>query len=585
MFAKGAVILSSEMLNKYPTNESHRAQRIGCVAAVALCAFLIFWTLLPNGIVVMNDDFGYLRSVLLTASKHRPWTDDWLEPWAVSLSVISASVFKITGSFRLAIHGVQCLAFVGLCLTALHLLRQRQHSIGTAPLLTFVLCLCPTILWKSLEFTALVIYVPCLVMAIGAANRNRWGIFAVCACIALSSRQSALAWFAIPAIAVLQSLRTPPGEWFARSRGPMLACLAGGATWCACEFGMNQTHARQVMTAAMWGSFQPRSMIGWLAFALLLGLVCIGAANGLRWLDRNSEHRRDGRSGFRPTWYGLIVTALIVILISLEVHAKVQFEHDLYRSNAGGFYVGSWIAIAVAGWLVRPFRLDLRCVGGALASALLVSLRPATWDYYWIDTALLAFFAVSDAAPGATTIESNHLVLRRRSLIHRLAAFVVLAAMLLPSARWLGRVKAISDDCRAKEVLLEHSLRAGEILPSQLSEAPFGFKGWHLFPYFIKTSEGTTAYIAKFQDYLSEGSLTWETRGADNPNPISEPETIVRAEIFPIGWSGTKHQFILRHQASETPAPVKIDYTHYSFEAFPLNDAEWREWKYHPATR
>jgi len=133
---------------------------------------------------------------------------------------------------------------------------------------------------------ARVIYVPCLAMAIGAANRNRWGIFAACACVAFSSRQSALAWFAIPAIAVLQSPRTLPGEWFARSRGPLLACLAGGTTWAACEFGMNQTHARQVMTTAMWDSFQLRSVIGWLGFALLLGLVCIGSANGLRWLER-----------------------------------------------------------------------------------------------------------------------------------------------------------------------------------------------------------------------------------------------------------------------------------------------------------
>jgi hypothetical protein len=40
---------------------------------------------LPALVVVFNDDFGYLRSMLHTIRHARPWTDDWLEPWAASL--------------------------------------------------------------------------------------------------------------------------------------------------------------------------------------------------------------------------------------------------------------------------------------------------------------------------------------------------------------------------------------------------------------------------------------------------------------------------------------------------------------------
>jgi len=73
---------------------------------IAIGASLSLWAMLPDGVVVLNDDFGYLRSVLLTAAKGRPWTDDWLEPWAASLSCISALIFKVSGSFRLATQGL-----------------------------------------------------------------------------------------------------------------------------------------------------------------------------------------------------------------------------------------------------------------------------------------------------------------------------------------------------------------------------------------------------------------------------------------------------------------------------------------------
>jgi hypothetical protein len=161
-------------------------------------------------------------------------------------------------------------------------------------------------------------------------------------------------------------------------------------------------------------------------------------------------------------------------------------------------------------------------------------------------------------------------------LIRQTGAVVVLAALLACSAQWLDRTKMIWDDGWARESLLEQSLRAGEILPSQLAGAPFGFRGWHLYPYLIKTREGATANLAKFQDYVSEDSLIWETRGADNPNPIPDPKTVVRTGLYPIGWKRTKQQFILR-RASGTAAPLAIDYARFHFEPFPLNDDEWRK--------
>jgi hypothetical protein len=55
----------------------------------------------------MSDDVGYLRSIVETFHHGRPWTDDWLEPWAFSLSAASALLFWLTGHFYLATRGLQ----------------------------------------------------------------------------------------------------------------------------------------------------------------------------------------------------------------------------------------------------------------------------------------------------------------------------------------------------------------------------------------------------------------------------------------------------------------------------------------------
>src|SRR4051812_26302714 len=67
---------------------------------------LLIWLLLPSGVIAINDDFGYLRSVIQTIQHGRPWTDDWLEPWAASLSLFAGLLFRATGSFSFAIHGL-----------------------------------------------------------------------------------------------------------------------------------------------------------------------------------------------------------------------------------------------------------------------------------------------------------------------------------------------------------------------------------------------------------------------------------------------------------------------------------------------
>src|SRR4051812_29888375 len=105
-------------------NRDSRAWLLVLAMGTIGCA-MIMWMTQPTSVVPVDDDFGYLRSVIETIQHQRPWTDDWLEPWAASLSLVVAGVHQLTGSFKLATHGVQSV-FAGLTFLGCSLILARR---------------------------------------------------------------------------------------------------------------------------------------------------------------------------------------------------------------------------------------------------------------------------------------------------------------------------------------------------------------------------------------------------------------------------------------------------------------------------
>jgi hypothetical protein len=219
-------------------------------SATAVFAVIQF-SLLPHGVIAYNDDFGYLRSIVETAARHSPWTDDWLEPWAASLSAISAAVWRLTGSFRAAVHGTQVIAISLGYLAASALFVRRGFSVVASLAVSALLLSMPTILWKDLEFTGFFLNVACLLAAVYFIEHRRWGWFAAAAAVALASRQSAIAWLALPGWAIIKVLwkRANLRSLFS----PLVAILAVCACYAVCSIALNRTHAQEVMTSAMCG--------------------------------------------------------------------------------------------------------------------------------------------------------------------------------------------------------------------------------------------------------------------------------------------------------------------------------------------
>jgi hypothetical protein len=138
---------------------------IACWIAASLFGLFLYGTL-PAGVAVYNDDFGYLRSVLETLEHGRPWTNDWLEPWAASFSTLSALVFLAGGDARLAMHGLLgLLGAVGFA-AGCALWKARGHRAAPALALAALVSTVPTLLWKSVEFTAFALHLPCLLLAL-----------------------------------------------------------------------------------------------------------------------------------------------------------------------------------------------------------------------------------------------------------------------------------------------------------------------------------------------------------------------------------------------------------------------------------
>lgn len=65
--------------------------------------FLV-WLALPDRVVAIDDDFGYLRSIQETWQHGRSWTHSFLVPFSASTSVLVCLGFAVTGSMAFAVH-------------------------------------------------------------------------------------------------------------------------------------------------------------------------------------------------------------------------------------------------------------------------------------------------------------------------------------------------------------------------------------------------------------------------------------------------------------------------------------------------
>ena len=545
-------------------------------AVVAVAAGVFLFLLLPSEVTTVGDDFGYYKSIVETIQHARPWTDGWLEPWAASLSVISALIFRATGNFLLATYGLQSVLFgAGLTLFVV-LLMDRGHTRRGAVVMAFLLGGMPTILWKSAEFTGMVLYLPCLLGAILAAERRRWIWFFSAWAIAVATRQNAVAWLIMPVWEVLQSALT------SRKRLdkclPEVYCVIGGLAFFALlMLGMNKSHAQTVITEHILDHLALLRVLKIAAIGGLAYLIAAGcSAMQLRLLGRLSPSRASAIAQM-----GVLGIFLAVAFWRIDPRQWVLFEHSSYNGAAGCCYFLVLIGIGMVGWVGRGIKHHSKLAVYALANLVLLCLRADLWDYYLSD--IIVFGLLSVSTPSAPV---GLLATERRGR----AWFNVLAVTLWTAGAVFNLWNALQfklrlDLAHGTNSVVEHAFREGKVTPMQLYGTTFGFVAWHLQPYFATHEGRNDPKIAHFWNYLLY-SINIRTRGSGVINsfepfksaPPPDSSRWIRSEKHTVLWMFEAEFFLERAIPISNPPPhVPMRMESYHRIPYPLDNNEWRQ--------
>src|SRR5207249_1078082 len=107
------------------------------------------------------------------------------------------------------------------------------------------------------------------------------------------------------------------------------------------------------------------------------------------------------RARLVPASLRLLAASAVIACCVLDPREYVGVEHALLSERDGTVYLSLACGISALGWLLGGFRLRPQLAFASAGSAALVCLRYPVWDYYLVDVAVLAFFAVSTSDGGA----------------------------------------------------------------------------------------------------------------------------------------------------------------------------------------
>jgi hypothetical protein len=532
-------------------------------AAIALfvAAFVPHWT------ITFNDDVGYLRSVVETIQHRRPWTDEFLEPWSMSLSLVSAAIYEVTGRFSFATVGLQCiLPALSFVFAARFLLRVTGTAVLAALVPAAVLTF-PTLLWKQAEFTALIVYIPALFAALWATSARRWFVFGLAYAIAVGSRQSAVAWLALPVAFAAHALWRGEGRCAIRPA----VVVVGGLVWFgALQQYANDTHARRFITANLLWSIDARVFAVNIAVSALVVATVAGVAALIAFVAQPGGRKRPGP--WRRTACVLVGLALLACVPFVARSIPLSFEHPLFDNTWAATYLRGLVVVGAAGWLVSAPRIAGPLACAAAAAAGLASMRAELWDYYLLDAAIFILWGAFAGSPSAGAFASGP----ARSRIWIAAA--VLGGIIGAHVAATGALKRSLDERAAACAVLEKALRAEWMKPTELSHAPFGFVAWHLFPYYVRHDGADSANLAGFGIYVGQHVVdvcTDPVRRSERRRQLPADRDHAFSEVRPRGWFRYARYYLVRRSDS-VPPEVTLKWSEYRYVPFPLNDDEWR---------
>jgi hypothetical protein len=518
---------------------------------------------------VLNDDFAYLRSVVETLQRGRPWTDEWLEPWSAGLSLAAASIFKLTGSFYAATYGLMAVSATWAFAAGCELLHRRGLGALRSVLVTAGALALPTIFWKQVQFTGLVLYLPCLLTALWAADTRRWGLFLAVWIVAFATRQSALLWGVLPLFALVAELKK--GCSGQNERYKLAVVLAAGVgAFGLVALTMNKTAAQAAITDSMWAQWSlaqaaRATCIAAVAFLLFRGLA-IGVSGNFNFPTT------------RGSWAWRIAVGVLLaggwLMAGPRQFVGCEFEN--YHGWPGAVYWGAGGVLAFLALAGGTARVNWgACIAASAATASL-TLRPVIWDYYLLDVAVFGAWSI----PACSTPEISPAWWRRVWLFIAIVTFGAFHA-------WsVVQTKSVLDRTRVMTELGARAVETGELDPADASILPFGLMAWYFFPYYVTHEGKGSANLADFGCYLNHDTVLVAWRfsrslrklpghdGGIPGEPTGRPIIFGRFRYF---WIYDVDVLMYRNFPAKV-VPARTPYPrNYRLPRFPLSDAGWRE--------
>lgn len=500
-----------------------------------------------QSLALRSDDFGYMRGVIGTLQRGRPFTYDWLEPYGAAMSTLCAIAYRLTGSFAFSTWGLLAVCASLSFLLLLRLLCARLPT-AHAVLIALAVAASPLYFVKAGDFHGLTFTLPLFLAALLAWESGVTWLFFLFAFLAFANRQSHVALLVLP-------LLKAGKEWRAGGRPPV-KIAAGLLLWVTAalllHFSMNHTWARDRALAA--APPPARATEAFLA-GLFIAAATLGAFQALLGSPR-AVLRANLRHPLIPLFASLALAVLGLFWPSDLIHFDTPFFGAFSWERANRFL--PWFLIPAL-WFVdfRAFRFAPYLVAAA-AYLPILCLRGFLWDYYFAEMLLLVLLAAAER-PGASLSR---------------AGAVLLALVLAANTAYAYLIRVSTDKQIAAVRTFEGLERRGEISVTEMSGAPFGYLGWKLFDYYLAHDGRSDRDPAAFIGYVRRDRIRLETelpwrRGF--PRPLAPSARVIASGKCRVGFVRVECRAV--DDQGNSQATLKLD--GYQPVELPLSDSEW----------
>ncbi|HVU34249.1 MAG TPA: hypothetical protein VHE61_12500 [Opitutaceae bacterium] len=548
----------------------------------ALVYGLGFYLLLPRGVSMGIDEFAYYRSVIETLQHHRPWVDDYLEPWSAGLCLLSAGTYRLTGSFALATQGLLVAFSAAAVWATARLLCDRGFAEGRALLVSVLIMTGPIVLPEFFTFGSSPLYLVCLLFVVLAAERGRWVGFTAVWLPAIASRQTAIMWCILPIAALLQR-RPNPERAGARWVGPAITLVLGIVCFGLLAIGMNRTYAYERMTRpqaiAFLQGLRHLHGLGRFAGKFVVGGCILSLAMGVGLWAKDPTRTLRGR-------YGQLAFALVVVLFI------AKYAHLVEPPNWFGHQHPHWRQVVFLDLLLLAGMGTLGLVGLQRATVswpliftgaavlLAICVHEPVWPSYLIEPALLGMLA---GLP-LTRPNAPHPIARPCRTVD-LRLLVVGAALALCQLSFAVAFKFGIDLAWAEIRMGELAIREGKMTIGDADWSLWQLQRWRVLPYLyahpgsrqtldtVLRSLRSPGGPAGFSETLPPAIERWLGGGGTPPagSRVLDEESVrccwfFNAHVVLYRLPGRANGYLLANAAP----------TDFREQDYPLNDKEWR---------